>query len=513
MISGKNLVAGKWEHNSNAKKFQTVNPKTDKSLGIDFQEATNDQISTSLNEASKSFEFFAGTSLKDRGRFLESIQKEMQSIQSEIVMTYQTESALPEGRANGEFQRTMDQIQRFVELLNEGSFLEVSIDTKGTDLRKIFYPIGPIVVFGASNFPLAFSTAGGDTISAFAAGCPLVVKAHPYHSGTSELVARAITKAVEQCKLPAGIFSHLGGQGYEVGSKLVSHPLTKGVGFTGSFSGGKALYDLAQKREEPIPVFAEMGSVNPIFILEHKLKSDSSLAEVLAQSVTLGTGQFCTNPGLIVVCDPSGTFDLAKLISESMEGLELPPMVHTNIQKQYDKKLTKLETVGKLDILYSSESSSAAVGLVKAPKFLIDQSLGEEVFGPFTLIVQCKTNDEILKVASSLKGQLTATILGETSDQEISKILLSKLKLKAGRILFQGAPTGVAVKQAMQHGGPYPASTDSRFTSVGTDAIYRWLRPVAFQDCPKELLPDALKNENPLGLQRKVNGKMTSAAL
>lgn len=513
MINGMNLVAGKWEHNKNAELFQTVNPKTNKPLPVEFQQAATDQINSAVAALSESFEFFAQTSFKDRILFLNTIQEELRLAQSSIIATYQEESALPEGRAKGEFQRTLDQIQRFIELLEEGSFIAASIHTQGPDLRKMLYPIGPVVVFGASNFPLAFSTAGGDTISAFAAGCPVLVKAHPYHAGTSEQVARAITKAIEKCKLPLEIFSHLGGHSHIVGSQLVSHSLIKGVGFTGSFSGGKALYDLAQKREEPIPVFAEMGSVNPIFILENKLKTDSNLPAGLAQSITLGTGQFCTNPGLIVVCDSSGGTDFAKRISEAIEGVELPPMVHANIQKQYDKQLSKLKEGSQVDTLFLAKSCTAAIGSVHATKFLTDSSLGEEVFGPFTLVVRCSTNDEMLEVATSLEGQLTTTILGDVLDQEVSKRLLSKLQSKAGRILFQGVPTGVAVTQPMQHGGPYPASTDSRFSSVGTDAIYRWLRPVAFQDCPDELLPDPLKNENPLGLQRKVDGRLISSAL
>jgi len=513
MISGKNLVAGKWEHNSKAEQFQTANPKTKELITTIFQQATSDQINESVKGASESFDLFAETSLKDRAFFLKCIQEEMLLAKSQILELYQQESALPEGRANGEFQRTIDQIQSFIELLHEGSLAQVCINTKGPDLRKMLYPIGPIVVFGASNFPLAFSTAGGDTISAFSAGCPVVLKAHPYHAGTSELVAQAINKSLEKCKLPSSIFSHLGGQSHEIGRLLVSHNLIKGVGFTGSLSGGKALFDLAQKREEPIPVFAEMGSVNPIFILEDKLKTDSSLGKDLAQSVTLGTGQFCTNPGLIVVCNPMNTFDLANELSKSIEGLELPPMVHSNIQNQFDNKLKELESKGKLDTLYLSKSCSAAIGSVQATKFLKDLSLGEEVFGPFTLIVECKTNEEMLKVATLMEGQLTTSILGSISDQEISKKLLSILKSKAGRILFEGVPTGVAVTQAMQHGGPYPASTDSRFTSVGTDAIYRWLRPIVFQDCPNDLLPEILKNENPLGLKRNVDGEITSTVL
>ena len=286
MINGKNLVAGNWESQSDSIKFKTINPITQEALEVNFQHATSDQISRALEAASESFELVSALSLTDRIRFLECIKKQMQLIKSEIIGTYQMESALAEGRANGEFQRTMDQIQRFIELLQKGYFVKASLHTGGPDLIKMFYPIGPVVVFGASNFPLAFSTAGGDTISAFAASCPVVVKSHPYHAGTSELVAQAIAKAVEKCKLPKGIFSHIGGQSYDVGSELVSNPLVKGVGFTGSYSGGKALYDLAQQREEPIPVFAEMGSINPIFILEAKLKSNSSLAEAIAQSVT-----------------------------------------------------------------------------------------------------------------------------------------------------------------------------------------------------------------------------------
>jgi len=513
MISGKNLVAGKWLHSQDAKRFKTVDPILDKPLPYDFQEATSHQISAALEAASKSFELFAHTSFKQRAAFLESIKVELDVLQEHILTTYTTESALPEGRAKGEFQRTKDQIQRFIELLNEGSFATASIHTQGPDLRKVLHPIGPVVVFGASNFPLAFSTVGGDTISAFAAGCPVVVKAHPYHAGTSEWVAQAIANAIEKSKLPLGIFSHLGGQSHEVGSQLVCHPLTKGVGFTGSFSGGKALYDLAQKREEPIPVFDEMGSINPIFVLEHKLQSDSGLAEALTQSVTLGTGQFCTNPGLIVACNPSGKIDLSSQIKKHLEGMQLPPMVHSNIEKQYNKQLSLLKLNDKLNSIHTSESCLAAVASVKAAQFLKDKSFSEEVFGPFTLVVDCKTVDEVFEVAGSLAGQLTATILSETKDYETSKGLLIKLQSKAGRILFEGVPTGVAVTQSMHHGGPYPASTDSRFTSVGTDAIYRWLRPIAFQDCPNELLPDTLKNENPLGLQRSIDGKLTSAAL
>jgi len=513
MITGKNLIAGSWEQTVQSSIFHTVNPKTNQALPTAFQEATSDQIDTAVAAAEVSFETYASTSFEERATFLQTIQEELQSHQQFILETYQEESALPEGRAQGEFQRTLAQIQRFIELLQKGSLAEIKIYTQGPDFRKMNYPIGPIAVFGASNFPLAFSTAGGDTISALAAGCPVVVKAHPFHAGTSELVADCIAKALVKCNLPQGIFSHLGGQSHKIGSLLVSHPKIKGVGFTGSFSGGKALYDLAQKRKEPIPVFAEMGSINPIFIFENKLKTDFSLAETLAQSVTMGTGQFCTNPGLIVVCDPSGTHDLAAEISQHTSELSLPPMAHDSIQKKFDLQIDELKSEGKLKSVYSSGNCSAVVGSIDAKEFIKNKKLSEEVFGPFTLVVNCLSVSQMLEVAMALEGQLTATLLGEKEDNRDLKMLLSKLQSKVGRILFEGVPTGVAVTEAMQHGGPFPASTDSRFTSVGTDAIYRWLRPVAFQDCPNELLPDALKNENPLGILRNVDGNLTTAAL
>ena len=274
MIKAQNLVAGQWQDNLKASTFYTLNPITNKPLPTQFQEASSSQIHDALIKASTIYESYASTSFKVRIEFLQSIQKELNKSSNDILKTYQEESALPSPRAEGEFQRTIDQIQRYIELLEEGTFIQPKINTSGPDLRKILYPIGPIAVFGASNFPLAFSTAGGDTISVLASGCPLIVKAHPYHAGTSALVAEAILKAISYCGLPKEIFSHLGGVSHRIGGELVSHPLLKGVGFTGSLSGGKALYDLAQKREEPIPVFAEMGSVNPILITEKRLLTD-----------------------------------------------------------------------------------------------------------------------------------------------------------------------------------------------------------------------------------------------
>ena len=514
MISGGNLVNGVWESSKSSPHFFTKNPQNQKPLPTAFEEANEDQIQRALEGASESFESYRTTSFETRANFLSAIQKELQAHKEEILIYYQKESALPQGRAEGEFQRTLDQLQRFVELLQKGIFANIRIHTQGPDIRKMLFGIGPIVVFGASNFPLAFSTAGGDTASALAAGCPVIVKGHPYHAATSESVARCISNAVQKCNLPSGIFSHLTGASHEVGSRLVSHPLTKGVGFTGSFKGGRALFDLAQKRTEPIPVFSEMGSINPIFILENQLQTDAAvLAKEIAQSVLLGSGQFCTNPGLIVIHDPSGKSHFYKSLCNEVKGAELAPMVHSNIEKQYQEKLKELSDTNALNSFYQAENCTAAISEVAASTFIKFSNLADEVFGPFTLVVSCKTAEELIKVANALPGQLTATILGTSSDLVSSKKLSTRLQLKTGRLLFKGVPTGVAVTQAMQHGGPYPASTDPRFTAVGTDAIYRWLQPVAFQDCPQDLLPEALRNENPLGLLRSINGELTTEAL
>src|SRR6056300_226120 len=513
MIKAQNLLAGAWEDNPKATTFQSVNPKTKKPLKIHFQEASDTQVDEAVTQAATIFDSYAETSLEKRIEFLKAIQKELETVRSEILQIYQEESALPEGRAQGEFDRTLGQIQLFVELLEAGSFVQATIHTTGPDFRKMLHPIGPVGVFGASNFPLAFSTAGGDTISALAAGCPVIVKAHPYHAGTSALVAETIHNALISCGLPAEVFSHLNGTSHRVGMKLVCHPSLKGVGFTGSFAGGKALYDLAQSREEPIPVFAEMGSVNPIFISEKRLAKDQTLSETLAQSIALGAGQFCTNPGIVLFCDPQGKSNLVEHVSSHLNLMKLPPMVHAQIEKNYLAQLEKLSQNKALQSLLKSELSTAALGLVSGKELMNHMNLTDEVFGPFSLFVQCHSVEEMKTIAEKISGQLTATILAEKEEYPNLGPLIQKLKNKVGRLLFQGVPTGVAVTQAMQHGGPYPAATDGRFTSVGTDAIYRWLRPIAFQDCPNQLLPKALQNENPLSLIRAIDGKPTRKAL
>ena len=512
MIKAQNLVAGQWQDNLKAPTFCTLNPITNKPLPTQFQEASSSQIHDTLIKASTIYESYASTSFKVRIEFLQSIQKELNKSSNDILKTYQEESALPSPRAEGEFQRTIDQIQRYIELLEEGTFIQPKINTSGPDLRKILYPIGPIAVFGASNFPLAFSTAGGDTISVLASGCPLIVKAHPYHAGTSALVAEAILKAISYCGLPKEIFSHLGGVSHRIGGELVSHPLLKGVGFTGSLSGGKALYDLAQKREEPIPVFAEMGSVNPILITEKRLLTDKNLSETLANSIAQGTGQFCTNPGMIILCDPQGISKITSKVIDHLSKMILPPMVHINIEKNYLLQLDKLQENEAVTLVRTS-SSNSAIGVVSAEDVLKNKKLTEEIFGPFSLFVECKSMNQLKDLVKIIPGQLTATILAHKDDHSELVPLVTQLKNKVGRLLFEGVPTGVAVNQAMQHGGPYPASTDGRYTSIGTDAIYRWLRPITFQDCPNTLLPPILQNENPLKIYRLINGQITKDTL
>lgn len=512
MIRPQNLVAGIWQEVSGTAVFQTVNPRTNTPLPTLFQEASSAQIDEAVQKAAAVFDVYSTSTFHQRSAFLKAIQQELEEIKEELLKQYQEESALPEGRAQGEFDRTQGQIQSFAELLDQGTYVQPIISTQGPDLRKMLHPIGPVAVFGASNFPLAFSTAGGDTISALAAGCPVIVKAHPYHAGTSALVAEAIHKALITCELPLAVFSHLGGVSHDVGATLVSHPLLKGVGFTGSFRGGKALYDLAQQRAEPIPVFAEMGSVNPIFILENRVLKDESLAPTLGQSICLGTGQFCTNPGLVLFCDPSGKSTLFNRVLQELQKSALPPMVHDSIEKNYADKLKELQRNQGVR-LARVDQNSAVLGFVEAAVVLEQPELVEEVFGPFSLFVRCKSMEEMQAAAAALPGQLTATVLFDKEEMTQATPLMNILKSKVGRLLFEGVPTGVAVTQAMQHGGPYPASTDGRYTSVGTDAIYRWLRPVAYQDCPNALLPEPLQNENPLSLMRIVNGKQTNTKL
>jgi len=379
--------------------------------------------------------------------------------------------------------------------------------------------LGPVVVFTASNFPLAYSTAGVDTASALAAGCPVIVKNHPAHFGAGELVGQAIMKAAKRFGMPDGVFSLLNGVDFKVGETLVKHPLSKAVGFTGSFIGGKAIYDMAQSRETPIPVFAEMGSTNPVLLLPEAMKNGAeTIGKDYASSINLGVGQFCTNPGLLLGIEGVDLDRFTESLKEGIAQAKPFTMLHKGIKANYDK--LRNETIADESVRLESESTLEAdlqksearptVVSVLARQFLQNPTMHKEVFGPFSMLVKCANADELHQVVESVQGQLTSTLMAQGSDYTSFANTINILKEKVGRLVFNGVPTGVEVCPAMHHGGPFPATTDSRFSSVGADSIKRFARPISFQDCPVEILPEELKDENSLGIWRLLNNKWTN---
>lgn len=477
---------------------------------------TLDSIFAAAQEAFLTYKNISGSKKAD---FLEKIAEILEEHRSGIVLIATKESNLPEGRINGELGRTTGQIKLFASQVREGSWVEANVDPEDpkrsplpkADIRRMLIPIGPVVVFGASNFPLAFSTAGGDTISALAAGCPVVYKEHPAHPNTSKFVAECIGKALEASGLPAGIFTHVEG-GVKMGQDLVKHPLAKAVAFTGSYAAGKSLYNIASNREEPIPVYAEMGSVNPVFTLPQRLNNELvPLAQSYVNSVLLGAGQFCTNPGLIFVPkDLSQRFSAA--IADALQDATGSAMLHEGIAASYYSALDNLKTRSELTWIKAPDAKhlingSPALAAIKVTDWIADDLFQEEVFGSFALMVVYDNDAELIAAAKKLQGQLTITLWGDSSELKEKSELINLLEEKCGRLLFTGVPTGVEVGYAMQHGGPFPSTTDSRSTSVGAHAIKRFARPIAFQDMPHDLLPEALKDGNPLGIMRQVNGK------
>ncbi|CAA0208363.1 aldehyde dehydrogenase (NADP(+)) [Tenacibaculum maritimum] len=523
MITGKNYIGNQLSSKGTIT-YKTFHPELNQENEYVFTEATQEEINTAVDLASEAFQEFKQVSGKKKAAFLNAIADEILTLEDELIQTYCSETGLPEGRAMGERGRTVFQLRSFAELVAEGSWVEASIDTAipdraplpKSDIRKMNVPIGPVVVFGASNFPLAYSTAGGDTAAALAAGCPVIVKSHPMHAGTGALVASAIIKAAEKTGMPNGVFSNLNSSGIEVGQQLVSHPKVKAVGFTGSVRGGRALLDLAAKREEPIPVFAEMGSVNPVVILPEALETRGAvLAETYAKSITLGTGQFCTNPGLILgIKSEALTNFIEKLAVETVK-INPSCMLHPNIVGAYEtnkKKLlaeTGIEVVGAYKEAVKNNYATQVVATVSGSTFLKNPTLHQEVFGPFSLVVQCEDKAALEKIIAALEGQLTGTIIANDSEIGTYNSLITTLQDRVGRIIFNGVPTGVEVCPSMVHGGPYPASTDNRFTAVGVNSIKRWVRPFSYQDFPNALLPEELQNENPLHIARLLNNTMT----
>lgn len=487
-----------------------------------YTDATIDQVNAGMQEAHIAFLSYKNFSGKKKAEFLRAIADEIEALGAELVTTAMRETNLPEARIINERGRTTGHCRMFADLVDDGSWVEARIDTAipdraptpKPDIRKMLVPIGPVVVFGAANFPLAYSTAGGDTASALAAGCPVIVKAHPAHAETSELIARAVQKAIEKTGMPQGVFQHIHGASFEVGQALVKHSFTKAVGFTGSLAGGKALFDLANQRPEPIPVFAEMSSINPVILLPETLIRDAEkTATSLAGSITLGVGQFCTNPGLIMAVEGDGLDRFIKALSEEIRKANSGTMLHQGIADNYAKKLTNtLEQKGvKVEGQSTSEANASQgsphVASVSAENFMKNPALAEEVFGPFSLIIRCKNNEELLSVVNRSHGQLTSTIIADEVELVKYSSLLNMLVEKAGRLVVNGVPTGVEVCPSMHHGGPFPATTDSRFSAVGTDAIKRFARPVSFQNFPDAVLPYELQELNPLKIWRLRNNE------
>ncbi|MDB5199085.1 MAG: Aldehyde dehydrogenase [Chitinophagaceae bacterium] len=488
-----------------------------------YNDATYEEIELVMNKAWVAYHQYRKLSLKQRADFMRTIAIELENCGDELIHTAMRETNLPEARLRSERARTIFQLNSYAAACEEGIWLEARIDTANPgktppkpDLRKMLVPLGPVVVFGASNFPFAYSTAGGDTACAFAAGCPVIIKAHPAHAETSDTVAKAILKAAEKCKMPGGIFAHIHGGSVETGKALVTHPHTKAVGFTGSFLGGKQLFDWGNQRKEPIPVFAEMGSINPVFLLPEKLKeSATDIAKMYAGSITLGAGQFCTNPGLIVGIESEDLQNFITNLGEEIKHIAPAAMLHPGISKLFYDNRTKALTLQDVTIVAVSDTSAKenqgipTIASATGQAFLNNPVLHQEVFGPYSIVIRCKDKNEMTEVAKNLEGQLTSTLMATENDIRSNDELVEAVKNICGRFILNGVPTGVEVCLSMQHGGPFPATTDSRFTSVGADGIKRFARPICFQNWSNNLLPDELKNENSAGIWRTINNELT----
>lgn len=496
-------------------------------MSLRFQNASPEDIDKAVQQAWRAFHIYRNYSLKQRADLMRAIAKEMEAAGDELLHAAMEETHLPEARLRNERTRTMFQLTSYAEACENGAWMDVRIDTAipdrnppRPDLRKMLIALGPVVVFGASNFPFAYSTAGGDTACALAAGCPVIVKAHPAHANTSEIVANCILAAAKKCNMPEGIFTHIHGSDFKAGEALVSHPLVKAVGFTGSFVGGKALFDLANKRKEPIPVFAEMSSINPVFLLPQKMEeSAAEVAKMYAASITLGVGQFCTNPGLIIGIEGEPLEEFIQVLGKEIQQVSPGDMLHTGIAKNYTEKRAaalsqqEVETIAVAEQPAKQDQGAPTVASASAQAFLNNPVLHQEVFGPYSIVIRCADMNEMITVAKNIEGQLTATLMATEADITENVELVDEVKNICGRFILNGVPTGVEVCLSMQHGGPFPATTDSRFTSVGADGIKRFARPMSYQNWSDALLPEELKNANPLGIWRTVNNEMTKEPL
>jgi NADP-dependent aldehyde dehydrogenase len=516
-LHGKNFIAGKLSANG-SDILTGFSPLRNEKLDTQFHIATDNEVDMAVTQGALAVKQYV--SAEQRAAFLNAAASNLLNAGEDILEVAHQETALPIPRLTGERMRTVNQLKMFASLIEEGSWVDARIDLADPDrqpiprpdLRRMLTPIGPVAVFGASNFPFAYSVAGGDTASAFGAGCAVIVKAHPAHPGTSELTADAIARAVKSTGMPAGIFSMLHGES-TTGQALIKHPQLAAAGFTGSLAGGRALFDAASARPMPIPVHSEMGSVNPVFLLPTALEKNlDKIASGLSQSVTLGTGQFCVNPGIVLAIEGPALRKFVRAISSLISTAPTFPMLTPRIGESYMKGLERLASAGAHVIAKPDSIDSEAIGAVfetDLEAFLLSKWLSEEVFGPVTMVVSCKNDQELEKAAESFAGQLTGTIHAEPEDIARYISIIRTITSKVGRVIFNGYPTNVEVVPSMQHGGPYPATSDSRFTSVGTAAIFRFSRPVCWQNAPDSLLPRELQNANPAGISRLINGVST----
>jgi alpha-ketoglutaric semialdehyde dehydrogenase len=504
-----------------AETYQAIEPATGATLDPPFSAAGAAEVDRACELAWAAFPTYRETSREDRAKFLETIAENILALGDELIVRTMAESGLPRGRLEGERGRTVGQLRLFAQVVRAGDWLGARIDPAQPerkplprpDLRLRRIPLGPVAVFGASNFPLAFSVAGGDTASAFAAGCPVVVKGHPAHPGTSEMVGRAIQAAVKACGLPEGVFSLVGGVAHELSNALVAHPHIKAVGFTGSRGGGLALSAIAAARPEPIPVYAEMSSINPVFLLPEALKARAeALGQAYIGSLTLGSGQFCTNPGLIFAIEGEDLTRFVNAAETALAASQAQVMLTPGIAKAFEAGVAKIaEQPGVTTLARGGDATGVNQGKgalfeTDLATFTANPNLAHEVFGVSSIVVRCPDADSLVAAIAKLEGQLTATLHLDAGDHGLAARLLPELELKAGRILANGWPTGVEVAHAMVHGGPFPATSDSRTTSVGTYAIDRFLRPVSYQDIPQDLLPDYLRDGD-TSIRRLVDGK------
>jgi NADP-dependent aldehyde dehydrogenase len=509
--------------------FFAVDPASGGKLNPAFYAATVADVEKAAQIAAAAFSTYGRLTGRERGNFLRKIAANLEAISEALIERAHLETALPKPRLQGETARTCGQLRLFAQVAEEGSWVNARIDraeperkpAPKPDIRSMLRPLGPVAIFGASNFPLAFSVAGGDTASAFAAGNPVIVKVHPAHPGTSELAGGAIAASVRECGLPEGLFSLLFDGGTKVGVALVTHPLVKAVGFTGSRAAGRVLMDLTSSRPEPIPFFGEMSSTNPVFILPGALRErGDAIASGLHSSFTLGAGQFCTKPGMVFVERGDTAKGFQQKLRELVNGVAGFHLLTAGIRSSYKSAITtrknnadiKSVTLAPEPASRSAQSVGAALFEIEADAFLKNHGFEAEIFGPTTLIVETSNHEQMLETARGLEGHLTATVHGTEDDLRQFADLIAILETKVGRLIFNGFPTGVEVTHAMVHGGPYPATSDGRSTSVGSQAIFRFCRPVCYQGFPNSALPEELKDENPLGIWRMIDGRITDEA-